>query len=329
MATVPIPSAGGVETSSSVSTTGVAVLYPRTLRELVHEYMAQYHGRDCARVYRLSEWVARLGDQPIEAFADDDLIFHALEAIAAQPARIYMGKDADGRPVHRTKGPRSPGTVNRYLAVLAAVFTWAIKRRRVAKGFENPCRKLERQPENPGVVRFLSDDERERLLAACRASKWKRLYLLVLLGITTGARRSELMNLRWRDIDLERAVAYIATTKNSEPKVLPLLPVVLEELRKFKSGHGHVLVFASRVRPDVPYNFEEAWRLALKQARVPRFRFHDLRHTCASYLAQNGASLLEIADVMGHRQLAMVKRYAHLTTKSKAALVNRVLGAIR
>jgi len=62
---------------------------------------------------------------------------------------------------------------------------------------------------------------------------------------------------------------------------------------------------------------------------VSGFRFHDLRHSCASYLAQNGASLLEIADVLGHKQLAMTKRYSHLTTATKKALVGRVLGDIR
>ncbi len=64
-------------------------------------------------------------------------------------------------------------------------------------------------------------------------------------------------------------------------------------------------------------------------AGVKKFRFHDLRHSCASMLAQNGATLLEIGDLLGHRQLQMTKRYSHLATSHKAALVNRVLGAIR
>jgi integrase len=77
-----------------------------------------------------------------------------------------------------------------------------------------------------------------------------------------------------------------------------------------------------------PYAFEARWAQALKEARVRDFRFHDLRHSCASLLAQSGATLLEIGDVLGHRQLAMTKRYSHLTTGHKAALVNRVLGSI-
>ena len=186
-------------------------------------------------------------------------------------------------------------------------------------------------------MRFLSDPERTRLLAACRASKWARLYAFVLLALTTGARRGELAPLRWRDIDLDRAQAYVSHTKNTEPRVLPLLPAVVEELghlfaedqERFKVAAAQQLVFRSRTRPDVPYHSEAVWQAALKAARVRNFRFHDLRHTCASYLAQSGASLLEIADVLGHRQLQMTQRYSHLTTKSKSALLQRVLGEIK
>jgi site-specific recombinase XerD len=70
------------------------------------------------------------------------------------------------------------------------------------------------------------------------------------------------------------------------------------------------------------------WTKALKEARIKKFRLHDLRHTCASYLAQNGATLLEIGDVLGQRQVSVTKRYSHLTTGHKTALVSRVLGNI-
>jgi integrase len=282
-------------------------------------------------------WKRRVGERLLVEFTDDD-VFHQLEAIAAEPARVFNGYDADGRRIYRNKKtPKTPGTLNGYANALAAVFTWCIKKRRVPKSFENPCRKVERLPLHNAVVRFLSDDERERLLEACRASCWSKLYVLVLMALTTGARRGELLGLRWRDLDCERAIAYLASTKNGEARVLPLVPSVLEQLQQlvpvdrssFKIGAADRLIFHSDRRPDVAYNFVEAWRDALKVARVRNFRFHDLRHTCASYLAQKGATLLEIADVLGHRQMQMVKRYAHLSTQSKAALVKRMLGEIR
>lgn len=299
-----------------------------TLAELANEYFAQYAGLDDSRPHRLAWWIARLGARVASSITDDD-VFVALEDLAATPARRYAGRDIDGRKIYRARPDRrSDSTINRYHVALGALFSWAIRRRRLPRGFENPCRKVERRREPAGVVRFLSAAEREQLLEAARASKWNRLYLLVLMAVTTGARRGELMALTWRELDLERACAYVSTTKNGDRRVLPLTAAVVTELERFKGAAG-ALVFPSPAKPSVSFNFEEAWRLARARARLADFRFHDLRHTCASYLAQNGASLLEIADVMGHRQLSMTKRYAHLTTTSKTNLVNRILGDIR
>jgi integrase len=123
----------------------------------------------------------------------------------------------------------------------------------------------------------------------------------------------------------------VRSSKNGEPRALPLLPAVLAELERFRLDRREACVFPGRGTKGlfVPAHFGSSWRTALKAADLKDFRFHDLRHTTASYLAQNGASLLEIADVMGHRQLAMVKRYAHLTTDSKTKLVHRILGGIK
>lgn len=307
----------------------------KTVGELIDAYMTVYAGRDANRAQRLLVWRGLLGERELVTVTDDD-VFHALEALAANPARVYAGRDADGRAIYKARGPRSGPTVNRYHANLAAVFTWGIKRRRVAKGWENPCRKVDKRPENPGVVRFLDDAERVRLLEACKLARWPRMYALVLLALTTGARRGELTGLRWRDINLERGEAYVAQTKNGEPRCLILVPAAIEALKPlheldqatFKLGQPSTLVFHSLRRPTQAFALENAWRAVLRQARVRRFRFHDLRHSAASYLAQNGATLLEIADVMGHRQLSMVKRYAHLTTGTKRALVTRLLGHI-
>lgn len=302
-----------------------------TLSSLIDAYMADYAGRDTTRHQRLAWWIGRLGALPLTDLSDDD-VFAAVEELAAQRGRYFAGKDADGRPVMKAKRkPLSPATVNRYQAALSAVLTWAQRRRMTPKDWHNPCRNLELRPERNEIVRFLSDAERAGLLAACKASKWPLLYVLVLMGITTGARRGELEGLRWCDLDLERAEATVDRTKNGDRKVLPLVPAVVEELARLRPNpeKPHELVFKSRRRPDVAYNFDPAWAKALGLAGVHRFRFHDLRHSCASYLAQSGAPLLQIAEVLGHRQLSVTKRYSHLTTRHKAELVGRVLGDIR
>lgn len=302
---------------------------PLTASALVDRYMAAYAGRDASRAYRLRWWQARLGNVPL-AELNDDLVFKALEELAERPSRIYAGRDIDGKPIFRARGPKmAPATCNRYMHSLAAVCTWAIRKRLVPRTWEHPCKRLERRRENNERVRFLTEAERDRLLSACKVSIWKGLYPLVLMAITTGARRGELLGLRVADVDLQGATASIQTSKNGDRRVMPLVPAVLEVLTEIMPSAPDSLVFASRLRHDSPYHFEECWRRALVQAAIKDFRFHDLRHSCASYLAQSGATLLEIADVLGHRNLSVTRRYSHLTVKHKAALVGRVLGEIR
>ena len=145
------------------------------------------------------------------------------------------------------------------------------------------------------------------------------------MALTTGARRGELLGLLWRDVDLNRANAFVHSSKNGEPRVLPLVPAVVTELKRFQ-GKPDDLVFGSARKPGKAMDISSHWRSALQQAKIEQFRFHDLRHSCASTLAQNGASLLEIADVLGHRTMTMVRRYSHLSVDSKRRLVGRVLG---
>lgn len=299
-----------------------------TLAELIDLYMARYEGRDVSRVHRAAWWRRQLGHATLAELSEDQ-VHTTLEALAESKGRYYAGKDADGRAIFKARDAKvSPATVNRHAAALAAILTWAIKRRVAPVGFVHPCRTIERRPENNERTRFLSDEERERLLQACRTARWPRLYGLVLMFLTTGARKGELMGLHWADIDFERAEAKVALTKNGEPRVLPLLPAVLAELERFKAG-PRARVFASPRDPAKPFAFEGQFAQALKVAKVRDFTPHCLRHTCASMLGMNGASLLEIADVLGHRQLQVTKRYAHHSTGHKAALVNRVLGGVR
>jgi integrase len=178
-------------------------------------------------------------------------------------------------------------------------------------------------------VRYLDESERARLLAVCRTAPWSRLYLLVLMAITTGARRGELLALTWRDLDLERRQAYVRTSKNGEARVLVLVAPLLAEIERIRSRRPEDFVFASDKRPGRAMRIERAFREACSAAHIEDFRFHDLRHTAASYLAQAGASLLEIADTLGHRQLQMVRRYAHLSVASKTALADRVFGDVK
>ena len=251
---------------------------------------------------KLNFWIKALSDKPIIDITTTDIN----EALGTLPGHF---KNA---------------TINRYVAAISVVFSYAVREYGIQV---NPIYKIPSLPENNERTRFLSDDERTRLFHSGRASHWDKLYLIVLLAITTGARKGELTKLKWSDIDFERRTAYVSTTKNGQPKVMPLTNEVVKELNRFKDQEPE-LIFNSEIKTDKPYEFRKLWLKALDKAEIDNFRFHDLRHTCASYLAMNGCSLLEIADVLGHKQISMTARYSHLCVSHKQKLIKKHFGDI-
>ena len=317
---------------NTASTLGRPVLPLRAghlaLADLIDLYMAQYEGRDNTRAQRLDWWRVHLGHLTL-AEVTDDHIHAALEHLAHNPPVYFAGLDAQGKRIFKAKRKTLvPATVNRYSAAIGSVFTWGQHRRIAPVGWVHPCRAVARRKEDNEKTRFLSNDERARLLAACKASKWRPLYVLVLLALTTGARKGELMGLRWADVDLQLRVIHVGRSKNGDPKVLPVVPAAAEVLQTMV-GKPAALVFASKEVPEKAFSFEPRFQQALKAAHIRSFRFHDCRHSCASFLAQHGATLLAIADLLGHRQMSMTKRYSHLASSHRSELVNRVMGDMR
>ncbi len=298
-----------------------------SMADLIDLYMRFYEGADQTRVSRLNYWRDRVGHVALQDFSDDHA-HQVLEDLATRPARVFAGRDEAGRKQYVfKKRATAPATINRYAAAIGALISWSMKKRIAPKGMVHPCRTIERKPENNARTRFLSQEEARRLLAACRCSSWPRLYALVLLALTTGARKSEMLGLRWADVDLDQARATLARTKNGDARVLPLVPALVEELRKFK-GAATAWVFESPRDPERVFSFAGQWKKALAEAKLKGVVMHTCRHTAASMLAQAGASVIEVADALGHRDLKMARRYAHLSIEHKSALVTRVLGSL-
>ncbi len=262
------------------------------------------------RKVHLDWWQAHVG-----AFTLADL---TPALIGEARAKLQAGVGADGRPGK----PRSNGTVCRYLASMSAVMT-------SCKEWEwldsNPMEKVSKPALPRGRIRFLSDDEREALMLACKSSESALLYPAVVLAISTGMRQGEQMALKWKDVDLVRGRATLHETKNGEIRVVAIAGHALDLLRQLVKVRrmDSQYVFPSK-DGAAPIDLRTPWETAMKRARLEDFRWHDLRHTAASYLAMNGASLLEIAAVLGHRTLAMVQRYAHLGEAHTTGIVERM-----
>jgi integrase len=215
----------------------------------------------------------------------------------------------------RERAKRTPSTVNRYIAALSVALGYAAKELQWLE--KNPCMSIRKPKENAGRVRFLSDDERTRLLAACKPHP--SLYLAVVLALSTGARQAEIMSLRYAQIDFARKVITLPKTKNGETRALPLVGAaftLLQERAKVRSlTDDRVFPATVRAKKSDYLDLREPWENALKAAKIEDFHWHDLRHTAASYLAMSGVSLVEISKILGHRTMQMVSRYSHLSAE--------------
>jgi integrase len=178
-------------------------------------------------------------------------------------------------------------------------------------------------------MRFLTQEERQRLLTGCTESDTRYLYPLVVLALSTGSRQMELLTLTWSQVDFEQKVLRLLDTKNGTACVLPLTGRALELMRDhFRVRRADTtLVFPGKIG-RTPVRLRTAWETAVRRADLTDFTFHDLRHTFASYLAMQGASLREIADALGHKTLAMVMRYSHLTEAHTRSVVERMNRAV-
>lgn len=235
----------------------------------------------------------------------------SLKLAQLTPARLDKERD-------QLLATKTAATATRYLATLSSVLTACVERwhwltdnplRQVAKPAAAATRKM----------RFLSPEEARKLLEAAALSRSKDLHLAVLLSLTTGARAGEVLGLRWENVDLDRGVALLPDTKNREPRTLAITPeaIALLTARKKKltatKKKAEGLVFPSRENPEKPVWLRNGWVKALKRAGIENFRWHDQRHSVASFLAARGASLKQIGEVLGHRSVAATAIYAHLS----------------
>ncbi len=271
-----------------------------TFTQLIERYLndgAIEHHRSAKDTRRhLSYWQTRF---------DSFSLVHLTPELIGKERQILLEK-----PTPKKKR-RSAATVNRYMASLSLLFSYAVKQLHWIS--ENPCLFLTKLKENPGRDRILAPEEIDRLLTACRQSRSSYLYPIVLIALTTGARQGEILNLEWTHIDFYNKLALIKETKNGRPRSISLSEPVLEELKKLYLVRQPFkpLVFASKTafgRIDI----KKAWQTALRIAGIEKCRAHDMRHTFATLAAAQGASNLELATAMGHRTLQMLQRYTHL-----------------
>jgi integrase len=216
------------------------------------------------------------------------------------------------------KGVR-PATVNRELASIGKAFN--IARNEWEWIRENPFSRVPKERENNTRYRWLREEEEKPLLTAC--PEW--LQDVVIFAIYTGMRMGEIINLEWENVDLNRRSVVLLKTKTKHPRSIPLCSKSYEILcRRRQLGNQQVnTVFlngnAWRIEQS---KLGKQFRTALEQAGIKDLRFHDLRHTFGTRLAQKGADLFHISKLMGHQNISTTMRYLHHSEGSLANVVN-------
>jgi integrase len=223
----------------------------------------------------------------------------------------------------------APGTCNRALVLLRYSYELAI--RWGEPGVErNPVKQIKNLRDDNKIERFLSEAQAHRLLEEVQKSESAMLAPIIMFLLYTGARKREVLDAKWQDIDFARKALRIPRTKSGKVRHVPLSLGAMALLFKLRDAHEKVtcphtgFIFANP-KTGLAYNsFYYSWHAARCRAGLPDFRVHDLRHSFASFLVNSGRSLYEVQELLGHADIRTTSRYAHLAREKLVEAVECV-----
>jgi len=281
--------------------------------------------------YRMSELIDRYwkhyGSKKASASRERSIV----EGIRSELGRKFV-REIDGIAVglwyENLTGVRSlsPGTAVRHFNVMHHMMEKATTIWSKETGLDrNPADQVEVKRPDDARDRYLSEDELRRLKQALDQKKYRkgkndlnkrnlRLNLIVLIAVTTGMRAMEIFSLRWSDAMYDEGLLAVrAKLKGGKMRYVPMPPELAAEIRRYPAVIGDERILppepgASSGRQRVKGSFEDL----LERAGIHDFRFHDLRHTFASWYMMNGGDLYELAKILGHANIKMTERYAKL-----------------
>ncbi len=283
----------------------------RTFKEMMEEYMAKH-----SKVKKASSERDRASILHLSPF------FGEMRLVDIRPVSINEYK-----ALRRVEGA-SPATINREVALAKHAFNLAVKEWEWIS--ENPVLKVSMEKEPPSRDRWLTFEEERILLAA--SPEW--LKEIIVFAVETGCRRGEILYLEWKDVDTFKKAVTVFGKKTGERRTIPLSEKALEVLKAREVVRTNVraiigdLVFTYPAGRQVNFRtLRSAFEDALKKAGIQNFRFHDLRHTFATRLAQNGVDPYTIQKLMGHTSFTTTQRYAHHFVESLRRGIESLEGA--
>lgn len=223
----------------------------------------------------------------------------------------------------------APATVNRWQVIISHMYKLA-KRWEMPGAEKNPLEGARlRNPDNM-VERFLTADETVRLLKAVDTSPNTQLGHIIRLLLLTGCRKREILDLKWSEVDMEKAQIRLpmGRTKTGKTRYVPLNDQAMAVLRAVPRWEGCDWVVPNPKTLKPLTAFYNGWHAARKEAGVPDLRVHDLRHTFASWLVESGATLYVASKALGHASSRSTERYAHVSDKTIRGASNAAAGMI-
>jgi integrase len=279
----------------------------QTFHSLFHEYLER-HSKPRKRTWYEDESNYRL-------YLDKALSNKKLSTITRQDiAKIH----------HRITKAGYSTQANRVLALISSVFNWGIS---VDLCNANPAHGIKRNKENERD-RFLQADELPKFFEALSQEPNETIRDYFLISLLTGARRSNVLAMRWQDISFDRQEWRIAMTKNGDPQTVPLSPEALQILLNRKPLEGAAFVFPGTGKSGHLEEPKKGWNRILERAGISDLRIHDLRRTLGSWQAKTGASLAIIGKSLNHKNQSTTAIYARLDLDPVRDSVNRATSAI-
>jgi len=245
-----------------------------------------------------------------------------LEAFGNQPVASITPQQVEGFQRDLLALGLKPSTTNRYLALLKTIFSLALRN---GKAATNPVKAVKLLREHNVRIRYLTEEEEARLFAVLP----ERYRPLVKVALHTGLRQGELLGLTWAQVDFLAGVLTIPRSKHGETRHVPMNAVVREILwecwtARLAQANASPYVFLTAY--GEPFHDVRKWfPLALREAGIANFRWHDLRHTFASRLVMAGVDLRTVQELMGHKTIQMTLRYSHLSPSHQRQAVERLV----
>lgn len=240
------------------------------------------------------------------------------------PLSLFTTMSVEGYQSKMLNRGCAPASANRHLAIIKHMFKKAVEWEMVSEEVQKKVQRVKLSPVNNRRLRYLSVEECNALIDACAS----HLQPIVIAALQTGARKEEVLSLRWDQVDLRHGYILLEKTKNNERREIPINSILRQTLMGLVRRLDSPYVFADtegRRFKDIKKSFHAA----LKKAGIRDFRFHDLRHTFASHLVMAGVDLATVRELLGHKDISMTLRYAKLSAAHKAKATTALEGIFK